>query len=96
MAIPPMPPVWTVAREAALDDQKDRSRGWRQSALHGVWRLLKAAVISFGQQMPEKKWNGRWTHASPCDLFLVLGSSLVVHPAAQLPVDRSRAAVQTW
>ncbi|EAV44907.1 Silent information regulator protein Sir2 [Stappia aggregata IAM 12614] len=47
--------------------------------------LLKAAVISFGQQMPERELQRAAEAASACDLFLVLGSSLVVHPAAQLP-----------
>jgi len=47
--------------------------------------LLKAAVISFGQQMPEADLYRAAEAASACDLFLVLGSSLVVHPAAQLP-----------
>ncbi|MBN9670394.1 SIR2 family NAD-dependent protein deacylase [Roseibium aggregatum] len=48
--------------------------------------LLKAAVVSFGQQMPEKELQRAALSAQDCDLFLVLGSSLVVHPAAQLPV----------
>ncbi len=47
---------------------------------------LKAAVISFGQQMPENELRMAAEAAQNCDLFLVLGSSLVVHPAAQLPV----------
>jgi NAD-dependent deacetylase len=47
--------------------------------------LLKAAVISFGQQMPEMELARAAEAAAACDLFLVLGSSLVVHPAAQLP-----------
>jgi NAD-dependent deacetylase len=47
--------------------------------------LLKAAVISFGQQMPEHELQRAANAAAACDLFLVLGSSLVVHPAAQLP-----------
>ncbi|KZM48327.1 Sir2 family NAD-dependent protein deacetylase [Labrenzia sp. OB1] len=46
---------------------------------------LKAAVISFGQQMPEDELNTAAEAAQNCDLFLVLGSSLVVHPAAHLP-----------
>lgn len=48
--------------------------------------LLKAAVVSFGQAMPEKELDKAVQAASVCDLFIVLGSSLVVQPAAQLPV----------
>jgi len=55
--------------------------------------VLKAAVVSFGQQMPERELERADQAARSCDLFLVLGSSLVVHPAAFLPVTavRSRA-----
>ena len=47
--------------------------------------LVKAAVISFGQAMPVAKMERAIREAHDCDLFLVLGSSLVVYPAASLP-----------
>jgi NAD-dependent deacetylase len=56
--------------------------------------LLKAAVISFGQQMPEEAVERAVLAAEDCDLFLVLGSSLVVHPAAQLPALAVRAGAE--
>lgn len=47
--------------------------------------LLKHATVSFGQVLPEDILAKAldWTHES--DVFLALGSSLVVHPAATLP-----------
>ncbi len=48
--------------------------------------LVKAAVISFGQPMPQAKMVEAETMALECDLFVVLGSSLVVQPAASLPI----------
>ena len=48
--------------------------------------LVKSATISFGQKMPEMKMKQAEAQAKSCDLFLVLGSSLVVYPAAQLPL----------
>ena len=47
--------------------------------------ILKAATISFGQAMPEEAMARARRLALTCDLFLVAGSSLVVHPAALLP-----------
>nr|WP_321444741.1 Sir2 family NAD-dependent protein deacetylase [uncultured Cohaesibacter sp.] len=47
--------------------------------------LVKAAVISFGQAMPEDKMQDALTHIQKCDLLIVMGSSLVVYPAARLP-----------
>ena len=48
--------------------------------------LLKTATISFGQQMPEGPMARAEDETLACDLFLVLGSSLVVRPAADFPV----------
>ena len=47
--------------------------------------LLKTATISFGQTMPEAEMRRAVTLSKQCDLFVALGSSLVVHPAAGLP-----------
>ncbi len=48
--------------------------------------ILKPATISFGQAMPVKETQLAEEKSASCDLFLVIGSSLVVYPAAQMPV----------
>lgn len=48
--------------------------------------ILKPATVSFGQAMPERETTMAFDHAEHADVFLVIGSSLVVHPAAYLPV----------
>ena len=48
--------------------------------------ILKPDTISFGQAMPEEKMRRAISHAQECDLCVVLGSSLVVYPAASIPV----------
>jgi NAD-dependent deacetylase len=52
--------------------------------------LIKTATISFGQAMPEAKMARARAEAQTCDLFVVLGSSLVVYPAAALPLAARR------
>ncbi|MBV6657288.1 MAG: Sir2 family NAD-dependent protein deacetylase [Devosiaceae bacterium] len=47
--------------------------------------LVKAAVISFGQSLREESLARAVASVQACDLLLVLGSSLVVEPAASLP-----------
>ena len=47
---------------------------------------MKPATISFGQPMPERETREAEVRAAACDLFLVAGSSLVVYPAAQMPL----------
>jgi NAD-dependent deacetylase len=48
--------------------------------------ILKPATVSFGQAMPERETALAFEHAQRCEAFLVIGSSLVVYPAATLPV----------
>lgn len=52
--------------------------------------LLKPATISFGQSMPESETAEAYRRSEACNLFIVIGSSLVVHPAAQMPVVAKR------
>jgi len=52
--------------------------------------LVKTATISFGQAMPAEPMARAEAASLDCDAFLVLGSSLVVHPAAGFPVLAKR------
>ncbi len=47
---------------------------------------IKTATISFGQPMPEKEMQRAQVESLKADLFVVVGSSLVVFPAASLPL----------
>ena len=47
---------------------------------------LKPATISFGQAMPEDVLAEAKRASESCDVFLAVGSSLVVQPAASLPL----------
>ena len=48
--------------------------------------ITKPATISFGQSMPERETREAQIRASACDLLLAVGSSLLVYPAAQMPL----------
>jgi NAD-dependent deacetylase len=48
--------------------------------------FVKSATISFGQPMPVEAMRRAEEEAMAADCFVVLGSSLVVYPAAGLPV----------
>ncbi len=56
--------------------------------------LLKTATISFGQAMPEREMERAERATRACELFLVLGSSLVVYPAAGFPLAAKRAGAK--
>jgi len=51
---------------------------------------LKPDTISFGQAMPVKETQEAYERSSASDLFIVIGSSLVVQPAASMPVTARR------
>ena len=52
---------------------------------------LESSVVNFGQSLPRKDLTDSYTHSQNCDLFVVVGSSLVVTPAADMP----RVALQS-
>jgi NAD-dependent deacetylase len=47
--------------------------------------FIKSATISFGQPMPFEPMRRAQAETKDCDLFLAIGSSLVVYPAAGFP-----------
>ena len=51
---------------------------------------IKTATISFGQSMPEGPMRRAEELTMACDLFLAIGSSLVVWPAAGFPLMAKR------
>mgnify|MGYP000950779818 CR=1 FL=1 len=52
--------------------------------------IVKSATISFGQAMPEEEMERAAEAVLACDLCLAIGSSLVVYPAAGLPIAAKR------
>ena len=53
--------------------------------------LLKSANVSFGQSMPIAAMQRAQTWSEQADLFIVIGSSLQVQPAASFPVIAKRS-----
>lgn len=51
---------------------------------------LKCATIAFGQSLPADTLEQSFFHARNCDLFITVGSSLVVQPANLLPLEAKR------
>ncbi len=52
--------------------------------------MVKGATVSFGQAMPERAMAAAERVTRDCDLFLAVGSSLVVYPAAGFPLMARR------
>jgi NAD-dependent protein deacetylase/lipoamidase len=52
---------------------------------------LKCATIAFGQSLPHQVLEDAFSAARKSDLFITVGSSLVVQPANLLPVEAKRS-----
>ncbi len=57
--------------------------------------ILKPDVVFFGELLPEWTLKNATAHATRCDLMIVIGSSLVVYPAAYMPDVCQRGRSQT-
>jgi NAD-dependent deacetylase len=80
---------------ACLDCQKRFEIAWVKEQFDEIGEApsclacggpVKSATISFGQAMPEEEMRRAAELAQSCDLFLAIGSSLVVWPAAGFPL----------
>jgi NAD-dependent deacetylase len=56
--------------------------------------LLKPDTISFGQAMPVQETNEAYKRSFDSDLFIVVGSSLVVQPAASMPINAKQGGAK--
>jgi NAD-dependent deacetylase len=71
----------------ARGEVEDYNRAPQCTACGG---MVKTATISFGQPMPEAVMAQAHAATEACDLFLAVGSSLTVYPAATLPMLAQR------
>lgn len=70
--------------------QEFEARGARAPDCPACGGHIKTATISFGQSMPEAAMRLAEEFSLSCDLFLAIGSSLVVWPAAGFPLRARR------
>ncbi|MCK7469136.1 MAG: NAD-dependent deacylase [Desulfosudis oleivorans] len=53
--------------------------------------ILKPDVVFFGEMLPQNTLMSAERESGQCDLFIVIGSSLVVYPAAYMPIYAKRS-----
>lgn len=81
----------TKLRCALCGETVDRSSSPARCRCGGK---LMRSVVDFGQSLPEKDLMESFDHSRKCDLFIVIGSSLVVNPAAEMPREALRAGAK--
>lgn len=73
----------TKVRCVSCEFKMDRVEGEEKCPLCGG--RLASTVVNFGDSLPVKDLQESYKHSQKCDLFIVVGSSLVVYPAADMP-----------
>ena len=53
--------------------------------------LVRPDVVWFGEMLPEEEWDASVRAAESADVFMSIGTSAVVYPAASLPLIAKRA-----
>ncbi|OPY88231.1 MAG: NAD-dependent protein deacetylase [Smithella sp. PtaU1.Bin162] len=76
----------SLIREANLNDSAPVCKKCRG--------ILKPDVIFFGEALPQDTLMKATKSAQECDLLIVVGSSLVVYPAAYMPLYAKRAGAR--
>lgn len=67
----------------ALPEDGRRMEPPRCSACNGY---VRPGVVWFGEMLPEDAWSVGLAAAKGCDVFLSIGTSGIVYPAAELPI----------
>lgn len=67
----------------ALPEDGSRIEPPRCSACSGY---VRPGVVWFGEMLPESAWNAGLAAAEECEVFLSIGTSGIVYPAAELPL----------
>lgn len=82
----------TVPREAVLDVVESREVP-RCGPCGG---LLKPDAVLFGERLPEDAVERAEAAVEACSLLLVVGTSVEVHPVADLPARARRSGAALW
>ena len=77
-------------RHELADVRRDFEASGRAPTCTACGGMVKSATVSFGQSMPDAAMRKARELTLGCDLFLAIGSSLVVYPAAGFPVLAKR------
>ncbi len=56
--------------------------------------LLRPSIVWFGESLPSDVLEQAWSASEQAELFLVVGTSALVHPAASLPLVAKRSGAR--
>ena len=87
--------IWTVRCTGCGKERVDRSTPLREIPPKcDCGSLLRPGVVWFGEALPPAVWQKAERAAENADLFLVIGTSALVYPAAGLATIAKRAGAK--
>ena len=76
---------------AGVPDEPEEGRRLAPPRCAGCGHMIRPGVVWFGEMLPQEALRRAFEAAASCDLLLSVGTSSLVHPAAQLPILAKRA-----
>jgi NAD-dependent protein deacetylase/lipoamidase len=83
--------IWTLRCTACSREWHDETVSLTSPPRCGCGALARPGVVWFGEALPPKTWATAEEATASCDVFLVVGTSALVYPAAGL-IDLARAS----
>lgn len=80
-----------AAHPSGIPDEPESGRTLAPPACSRCGGKLRPGVVWFGEALPGDALERAFDAAGSCDLLLSVGTSSLVHPAAQVPVAAKRA-----
>jgi len=82
---------WAICLNCAQRDPMERIRerldaGEAEPNCESCGGMLKPDAVFFGEALPQRELTEATRHSRGCDLFISIGSTLVVYPAAFMPL----------
>jgi NAD-dependent deacetylase len=87
--------IWTMRCTACRKEVLDRRSPLPQLPPRcGCGELLRPGVVWFGEPLPQDVWRAAENAAERAEVFLVIGTSALVYPAAGLAATAKRAGAK--
>lgn len=85
--------IWTLRCTSCSREWIDNAQNLEAVPRCSCGSLARPGVVWFGEMLPFEPWAAAERAASNCDVFVVVGTSAVVYPAASLaPLAKARGA----
>jgi len=87
---------WCGFRDRIEEYVEEFRRSGRAPRCPSCGKVLKPAVVYFGEPLPAAALAEAFTLARTCEIMVVIGTSLAVYPAALIPSEACRSSAKLY